>query len=55
MAGNIHSDEQASVKLINLKTGEVVFAYAVNKKNTLHGSQTIAEACAKHLKDYVMD
>ena len=49
--GQIHSDDQASVKLVNLKTGEVVFAYAVNKKNTLHGKQTAAEACAKHLKE----
>jgi len=51
--GQIHSDDQASIKLVNLKTGEVVFAYAVNKKNTLHGRQTAAEACAKHLKDVV--
>lgn len=49
--GSIHSDEQASVKLINIKSSEVVFAYAVNKKNSLHGRQTAAEACAKHLKE----
>lgn len=51
--GQIHSDEQASVKLVDLKTGEVVFAYAVNKKNSLHGRQTAAEACAKHMKEVV--
>jgi hypothetical protein len=51
--GQIHSDEQASVKLVNLKSGEIVFAYAVNKKNSLHGRQTAAEACAKHMKDVV--
>jgi hypothetical protein len=51
--GQIHSDEQASVKLVSLKSGEVVFAYAVNKKNSLHGRQTAAEACAKHMKDVV--
>ncbi len=51
--GQIHSDEQASVKLVNIKTGEVVFAYAVNKKNSLHGRQTAAEACAKHMKEVV--
>lgn len=49
--GQIHSDEQASVKLVNIKSGEVVFAYAVNKKNSLHGRQTAAEACAKHMKE----
>lgn len=47
--GNIHSDEEASVSMVSTKTTEVVFAYAVNKKNTLHGLQTSAEACAKHL------
>lgn len=52
--GQIHSDDQASVKLVNLKSGDVVFSYAVNKKNTLHGRQTAAEACAKHLKDIVI-
>jgi hypothetical protein len=51
--GNIHSDEQASVSMVSTKTKEVVFAYAVNKKNTLHGQQTSAEACAKHLKEKI--
>jgi hypothetical protein len=51
--GQIHSDEQASVKLVDLKSGEIVFAYAVNKKNSMHGRQTAAEACAKHMKDVV--
>ena len=51
--GQIHSDEQAGVKLVDIKTGEVVFAYAVNKKNSLHGRQTAAEACAKHMKESV--
>jgi hypothetical protein len=31
-----------------------VFAYAVNKKNSLHGRQSAAEACAKHMKDVVV-
>jgi hypothetical protein len=53
--GQVHSDDQASVKLIDVKTSEVVFAYAVNKKNTMHGRQTAAEACAKHLKEIVGD
>ncbi len=53
-SGQIHSDEQASVKLINIKSSEVVFAYAVNKKNSLHGRQTAAEACAKHMKEVIL-
>lgn len=51
--GNIHSDEQASISMVSVKTEEVVFAYAVNKKNTMHGMQTSAEACAKHLKSAI--
>lgn len=51
--GQIHSDNAASVQMIDRKTGAVVFAYAVNKKNTLHGQQTTAEACAKHLKEQI--
>lgn len=49
--GSWHSDEQASISVSNLASGEIVFAYSVNKKNSAHGKQTTAEACAKHLKD----
>ena len=51
--GNIHSDAAASVLMTDKKTGEVVFAYAVNKKSTMHGQQTTAEACAKHLEAHM--
>ena len=44
------SAESASIKVTNIKTDEVVFAYAVNKYNSVHGKQSAAEACAKHLK-----
>jgi hypothetical protein len=43
----------ANVQLIDQKTGAIVFAYSVNKKSTLHGQQTTAEACAKHLKEQI--
>lgn len=51
--GQIHADNAASVQMMDRKTGAIVFAYAVNKKNTLHGQQTTAEACAKHLKEQI--
>jgi hypothetical protein len=51
--GSWQSDEQASISVANLASGEVVFAYSVNKKNSAHGKQTTAEACAKHLKEHV--
>jgi hypothetical protein len=49
--GQIHSDNAASIQMVDQKTSAIVFAYAVNKKNTWHGDQTTAEACAKHLKE----
>jgi hypothetical protein len=48
--GNIHSDNAASVTMTDKRTGAIVYAYAVDKKSTMHGQQTTAEACAKHLK-----
>lgn len=51
--GQLHADNAASVQMMDRRTGAVVFAYAVNKKNTLHGQQTTAEACAKHLKEQI--
>ncbi|HMI54094.1 MAG TPA: hypothetical protein VK525_21465 [Candidatus Saccharimonadales bacterium] len=51
--GNIHSDNSASITMVDKKTGAIVFAYAVDKKSTLHGQQTTAEACAKHLKNEI--
>src|SRR5262249_52498768 len=51
--GSWHSDEQASIAIANLKTGEVVFAYSANKQNSAHGKRSTAEACAKHLKEQV--
>ena len=51
--GNIHSDNAASITMSDRKTGAIVFAYAVDKKSTMHGQQTTAEACAKHLQAYI--
>lgn len=49
--GSWHSDEDASIKVASLKTGEIVYAYAVHKQDSAHGQKSTAEACAKHLKD----
>ena len=51
--GSQQSREQAGIKVLNIKSGEVVFAYAVNKGNSVRGKQSAAEACAKHLKEKV--
>jgi hypothetical protein len=49
--GSQQSNEEASVKVSDLKTGAVVFAYSVHKTNSYKGKQSAGEACAKHLKD----
>lgn len=48
-----HSDEQASISVTSVQSGEIVFAYSANKKNSAHGKQSSAEACAKHLKEAI--
>jgi hypothetical protein len=44
------SRERASLNLVNLKTGQVVFAYAYDRGYALFGKRSAAEACAKHLR-----
>jgi hypothetical protein len=51
--GSTSTAEQASIKVVNLKTGTVVFGYNVNKGNSARGKQSSAEACAKHLKEKI--
>ena len=48
-----HSNEQASITVTELKSGEVVYAYSVNKQSSAHGKRSTAEACAKHIKDQI--
>lgn len=51
--GSQQSREEASIKVSDLKTGTVVFAYSVNKGNSYKGRQSAGEACAKHLKEVI--
>ena len=51
--GNTNSAERASVKVVNIKTGTVVWGYNVNKGSSVRGKQSSAEACAKHLKEKI--
>lgn len=53
--GSWHSDEEASIKVASLKTGEIVYAYSVHKQDSAHGQKSTAEACAKHLKDEAIE
>ena len=47
------TNEQASIKIVNLRTGTIVFGYNVNKSNSARGKQSSSEACAKHLKEKI--
>jgi hypothetical protein len=53
--GSQQTSETASVKMVNLKTGAVVFAYSVKKSNSVRGKQSAGEACAKHIKEKIID
>jgi len=50
---NWHSNEDASINVSSVKSGQIVFAYEANKQSSAHGQQSTAEACAKHLKDQI--
>ena len=41
----------ASVAIKNAHSGDLVFAYSVDKFNAARANQSTAEACAKHIKD----
>jgi hypothetical protein len=51
--GSWHSKEEASIQVNDLKSGDVVFAYAYHADNSAHGRKSSAESCAKHLKKRV--
>ncbi|HUJ95748.1 MAG TPA: hypothetical protein VLW84_10825 [Terriglobales bacterium] len=53
--GSEQSSEQASIKVVDLKTGAIIFGYSVHKGNSMRGRQSAGEACAKHLKAVVID
>jgi hypothetical protein len=53
MTGNSRSDERGSITVTNLKTGVVVYAYAADKGSAVRGKQSVAESCAKHLKERI--
>jgi hypothetical protein len=53
--GSTSSAETASIKIVNLKTGDVVYAYSVSKGNSARGKQSAGEAVAKHIKNKIMN
>lgn len=51
--GSQQTNESASIKIVDLKTGNVVFAYSVNKSNSARGKQSAGEAVAKHINEKI--
>ena len=51
--GSQQTNETASIKIVNLKTSNVVFAYSVNKTNSYKGKQSAGEAVAKHINEKI--
>jgi hypothetical protein len=51
--GSAQSAEQASIEVTSLQSGAIVFAYSVNKGNSVRGKQSAGEACAKHIKEKI--
>lgn len=51
--GTDQSNDMASVKVVRIKSDEVVYGYSVKKGNSYRGRQSAAEACAKHLKEKI--
>jgi hypothetical protein len=49
-----NSNDMASIKVVYLKSNEVVYGYSVRKGNSYRGKQSAAEACAKHLKEKIV-
>ena len=51
--GTDQSNDMASIKVVRIKSDEVVYGYSVKKGNSYRGKQSAAEACAKHLKEKI--
>jgi len=49
--GSTSSAETASIKIVELKSGKVVFAYSYHTGNSVRGRQSAGESVAKHIKE----
>jgi hypothetical protein len=48
-----HGSTTASISVIDVRTSAVGFAYSVGKGPNTNRIQSTAEACAKHLKEFI--
>ena len=52
--GSQQSNEEASIKIVEISSGQVVYGYSVHKTNSYRGKQRAGEACAKHIKNDIL-
>ena len=45
-----HGDDETAIRLVDLRTGEIVFVYQLPHSKVVHDRKATAEACAKQLK-----
>jgi hypothetical protein len=50
---NDSTNEQASINVTEIKSGNVVFAYSVHKGSSARGKQSAGEAIGKHLNEAI--
>lgn len=51
--GDMRSSENASMRIVNAKTGAVVYAYQYDNGSSWRGKQSSSESLAKWLKKYI--
>jgi hypothetical protein len=51
--GKRNANQDASVSLVDIKSGVVMYSYSVHKYNAVNGKQSAAEAIAKNVKNKV--
>ena len=51
--GSQNTNEQASINVQEIKSGTIIFAYSVNKMNSVRGKQSAGEAIGKHLNEVI--
>jgi hypothetical protein len=51
--GDMRSSENASMRIVNARTGAVVYAYQYDNGSSFRGKQSSSESLAKWLKKYI--
>jgi hypothetical protein len=52
-AGTSLGSANASISVVDVHSSQVVFAYSVGKRGNTNQLQSTAEACAKHLNEFI--